>query len=60
MFILSEWLKKNLISAYQSGFFAKEQVAIFAGNHLMNGRLTEADVEEIAQALEPQEEPVEE
>ena len=21
MFILSEWLKKNLISAYQSGFF---------------------------------------
>ena len=56
MFDIRVFLKTNLISAYQSGYFAKEQVAIFAGNHLMNGRLTEADVEEIAQALEPPEE----
>lgn len=58
MFDIRVFLKTNLISAYQSGYFAKEQVAIFAGNHLVNGRLTGSDVAEIAQALEPPEEPI--
>lgn len=57
MFILSEYIKDNLLACFHQGAFTKEQVAVFATNHLMSGKLTEADVEEIALAMEPQEEP---
>ena len=53
---IRKWLKDNLINCFRSGRFAKEQVAVYAMNHLVKGNLTEEDVVEIAQAIEPVEE----
>lgn len=54
MFNITDYLKTNLISGYQSGIFSAEQVAIYAGKFLIAGHFSEADVAEIALATTPQ------
>jgi len=55
IFNIKNYLKTNLISGYQSGIFTTEQVAVYAGNFLVAGHFSEADVAEIAAATSPQE-----
>jgi len=53
VFDITLYLKNNLISGFQSGIFSAEQVAIYSGKFLVAGHFSEADVEEIALAIEP-------
>jgi hypothetical protein len=50
--LISEYIKDNLLACYRQGTFTKEQIAVFATNHLTAGKLSEADVLEIADTME--------
>ena len=58
MFNLAEFIKENLISGYNNGVFAIEQVNIFAMNYLMKGQISKDDFDEIQLALYPVEEEI--
>lgn len=53
--MLNQFLKQNLIDGYQNGSFTKEQVNIYSTNYLLNGRITQADFDEIQAVLNPEE-----
>ena len=50
---LSTYLKNNLMGGYANGSFTAEQVSIYSVNYLLNGRLTQADFDEIQEMLNP-------
>lgn len=53
MFNVSEWLKSALISGVQNGTLAREFVVTKTVDYLSKGILSEAQVVEIATAIEP-------
>lgn len=55
MFNFAEFIKNNLVSGYNNGVFAIEQVNIYAMNYLMKGQITQADFDEIQLVLYPPE-----
>jgi len=54
-FNFAEFIKSNLISGYNNGVFALEQVNIFAMNYLMKGQISQVDFDEIQAVLYPPE-----
>ncbi len=54
-FNFAEFIKSNLISGYNNGVFAIEQVNIYAMNYLMKGQISQADFDEIQAVLYPPE-----
>jgi len=53
MFNLKDFVKTNLINGFANGSFTLEQVNIFASNYLLKGVLTESDVVELSEAMNP-------
>lgn len=56
MFNMVEFLKKNLVRGFHDGSFTEAQVAIFSANYMAKGWFTQADFEEVIQAIQPLEE----
>lgn len=56
MFDMRSFIKTNLLNGYHNGSFTKEQVAIYAINYVARGWLTEGDLIEIQEAIEPSDE----
>ena len=56
MFDMTEFLKSNLIRGFHDGSFTESQVSIFAANYMLKGWFTQADFEEVIQAMQPPEE----
>lgn len=57
MFDMTEFLKSNLIRGFYDGSFTEAQVSIFAANYVLKGWFTQADFEEVIQAIQlPEEE----
>ena len=54
-FNFAEFIKNNLISGYNNGVFAIEQVNIYAMNYLMKGQISQEDFDEIQNVLYPSE-----
>lgn len=57
MFNVSEWLKEALISGVKRGTLSREFVVTKTVDYLSNGILADAQVQEIAAAIEPGPEP---
>lgn len=55
MFDMRSFIKTNLLNGYHNGAFTKEQVAIYAVQYVARGWLTEADLDEIRQVIDPPE-----
>lgn len=59
MFDMTEFLKSNLIRGFHDGSFTESQVSIFAANYMLKGWFTQADFEDVIQAIQPlEEEPI--
>lgn len=53
MFILSEFIKSNLINGVQNGSFSRERANILAVEYLSKGFLSTEDLQEINEATIP-------
>ncbi|WP_174614713.1 hypothetical protein [Virgibacillus ihumii] len=56
MFNMAEFLKTNLINGYREGSFTRTQITIFAINYQSKGWLTQEDVNDVLEAIQPKEE----